>query len=281
MLVASPKVIQISDAEQLVVFFVSEFGRKPGNRDFVFRGEAADYKSVFPPLDRVLKEHSSDWEHRLAIEAEVIARFYQDASAHLRDVERELLSNGYILSVMQHYGAPTRLLDWTESPWVALFFACSDRFDEDGRVLAFKRRDLTGCVHRLYSEQTKRVSEIVYINSVSPAIPVPGVLNPENVREIDEWLVCLDHRAPRFPRLTAQQGLFTLASKPAKDHWSLIQEHSGEGDVYEFVIRSNQKRSVLSHLRLMGIHAAALLPGIAGVAMNTGLLLGEKAFPYR
>lgn len=38
---------------------------------------------------------------------------------------------------MQHYGLPTRLLDITTNPLVALFFACNKDFDKDGEVIVF------------------------------------------------------------------------------------------------------------------------------------------------
>lgn len=43
-----------------------------------------------------------------------------------------------IISKMQHYGLHTRLLDVTENPAIALYFACCDEFEKDGELFLFQ-----------------------------------------------------------------------------------------------------------------------------------------------
>jgi hypothetical protein len=38
--------------------------------------------------------------------------------------------------LMQHYKAPTRLLDWSYSPYLAAYFACSSNPNIDGAIWA-------------------------------------------------------------------------------------------------------------------------------------------------
>jgi hypothetical protein len=69
-------------------------------------------------------------------------------------LEREMISNfrsagsefvhtdspADILFTAQHFGMPTRLLDWSTNPLAALFFACSGKFGDDGFVYAMDAR---------------------------------------------------------------------------------------------------------------------------------------------
>jgi hypothetical protein len=91
---------------------------------YAFRGLSSDY-----PLQTSLMRMGGQYAK---IEMHLLRQFKKYAYQHLTDKQNEW----FWVSVGQHYGLPTRLLDWTYSPEVALHFATSntDRYDRDGVI---------------------------------------------------------------------------------------------------------------------------------------------------
>ncbi|MBN8599316.1 MAG: FRG domain-containing protein, partial [Planctomycetes bacterium] len=173
--------------------------------------------------------------------------------------EREILHEGVqALVVMQHYGVPTRLLDWTASPWIALYFACESSPSEDGRVLRLCRSALQHNVGERFADETN-----AHANGPNGEI---RMFTDSFVSSASDWVVCYHRHAEQFPRLVAQQGLFTIASKPMLDHWLVANSLVAPRLNAEFIIPAMLKRSVMQMLEMAGITHASLFPGVEGVA---------------
>lgn len=93
------------------------------NDNLVYRG-MADYRwKLESSLERY--QYDEDSEHQLVNEFLTVRPEAFDG----------LTSNFDILAKMQHYGLPTRLLDFSLNPLVALYFACENMDNVDGRVI--------------------------------------------------------------------------------------------------------------------------------------------------
>lgn len=98
--------------------------RKFPNYYYFYRGISNCSWELEPSLMRRMRVFDT-LEHDLAVEF----------NSEMPSVFKNSNSNFEKIASMQHYGIPTRLLDFSLNPLVALYFACSENFSKDGRVV--------------------------------------------------------------------------------------------------------------------------------------------------
>jgi hypothetical protein len=253
-----------------------ELSRTP---TFAFRGQPDASKPLRASIDRILIHLGEDLrlnrEHRLLVD------FRSQAYRYLEDVDQRLIEDKVsALTVMRHCGVPTRLLDWTKSPWVAAYFACSGGFvatpddnPSDGAVWVF---DLDELVQQVGCRETRIFGGDELIDGR------PACYCSEYPRMRDQvafskgakkWLVPVYNRIENA-RMVAQQGLFTFASRHGEDHDQLLVKFLNLPNPnlgQKFVIAGEIKRDVLKLLLSMNISPSTLFPGADGVGATLNL----------
>lgn len=109
-----------------------------GTAEAWFRGHTRSDYSLTPSLFRGFKnpDHDQNWRKVFNLESDLFWEF----AARARELHGVVEEDWDILFAMQHYGTPTRLLDWTESFAVALYFAILG-VDERGPTKNGRRQD--------------------------------------------------------------------------------------------------------------------------------------------
>jgi hypothetical protein len=231
-----------SDNIQVVDFsgweeFKSHFGEhlfanEPFRRGkYLFRGHSDPHWRLSTTFDRMFSNQTK--ATRLQIADALLEVFKRGLEGE--DIPSEVRGDDSLfLALGQHYGLPTRLLDWTESPYIAAFFAYNSRalWGVTDQSIVIWVLDTT---HPIWS--THYGVEI---------IDVPSFGNR---------------------RIRNQSGKFTLSKTPFSDLESYVEEHGEEGDpLRKFLLPASDYSKALADLDAMGIHHGTVYPEIEGAA---------------
>jgi FRG domain-containing protein len=177
------------------------------------------------------------------------------------------------LALMQHHGAPTRLQDWTKSPYVALFFALEQPGDSvtDPALWAI---DLDWCKQQAFAKvRAKRASDLRMLDK--NGMGKPGIFKTIFLRQQGSGITMV---APLQPfrmnqRLVIQQGLFLVPGNPEVSFEQNLLAYGSaqfQKHVHKITIPHAQRLEILGALNKMNINRASLFPGIDGFAQSLG-----------
>lgn len=252
------EIIHISSIGQLINIF-REFGSS-----WIFRGQMNSEWNIESSLERFLKPIGFS-EFARKLEDYFLCEFR--ARAH-HYISRDMLPKTKLgwLSLMQHHGVPTRLIDFTESPFIALFFAFDGYVDTNNDVavwaLDFSKIDGDAVD---YLKKFGRLS-VDYEWIKSNRDEVFDKYIDGNSHEL-LWVTEPDlHNL----RLENQKGTFLLSGKLDKPVMSYL-ENGYENEICcakKIIIPGDFRSEVYFLLNAMGVDNRRIYPGLEGLGKD-------------
>jgi hypothetical protein len=250
---------------------LSSEGPPKQTRGWIFRGQSKDW-TLASALERALTQWGVPLQQATSIEFQTIREFRRRTrESEYRRVHEDTL---FCLALMQHYGAPTRLLDCTFSPFVAAAFALKSGLIGQSPVV--------WCFRGEWGEQEAKprpISELRNVDehrndstfmtlyqlqksAVSPEYPRQRFVKIENPFHLNE-------------RLTAQQGVFLCPSDIESTFVQNLQAMSNCDRADNMVkvaldLSRGEAVNFVQELRNMNLSFATLFPGLDGFAQSIG-----------
>ncbi len=210
----------------------------------------------------------------LSLEQQLLNRFRQRSIPYL---SRPLSDDWDHLFLMQHFGVPTRLLDWTENPYIALYFALTDArvdnssppvYTDDAAVwvldpTAWNRRVLRhinfgGSILSTQDQELK---------GHAPSTEI-GLMNNEPVAL---------YGSHNSARIVAQRGVFTIFGKN-NDSMEDIYANVGfpQDSLIKLVAPAAKVATLLEAVTAIGITDSVVFPDMDGLAREIKRFFGYK-----
>lgn len=192
-------------------------------------------------------------------ESTLLKRFKQSAAMLL---ERDPKDSFDWLFLMQHYGLPTRLLDWSESPLVALYFAVEDNEKHVGEDAA------------LWCLRPSELNKKANIQDDHEAFFIPSFDDEELKNYSIESLAGGPKRTRLLPiatiatrnnsRIQAQLGVFTIHHLDEV----AVEDIGDANHVVKYTIPDAKRSLILDQLRLLGFSKFTMFPELASIGEN-------------
>jgi FRG domain len=200
-------------------------------RTVIYRGMKSVTYPLIPKIGRIVPPKSIG--SREANEKEILRLFKERA---FRFLDFMPTTDWDWLAIGQQHGLPTRLLDWTDNPLVACYFAVEEPSEDDNVIYAYQNESY---------------------------IDVEKHLDPFRYKQVGKFI-------PRHisPRITTQGGLFTIHPEPYKQFES--------EDMEKIIIPKDLRSTLKRTLNRYGVDRFSLFPSLDGLSAHIEWLQSKQ-----
>lgn len=203
----------------------------------IYRGvKHADY-DLRPRVGRIpLKEGSG-----LLEEERTLFKWFVERARPFVGLDLELSSEWVALALAQHHGLPTRLLDWTRNPLVALYFAVEKEHQP----------------HELVKHSADSAVYVLKKHGAVETVDEESDLYPFSGRKVRRFI------PPHIDsRIVVQVGVFTVHGDPEEPYPFPFDA------VEKLVIPADCRREWKQRLHVLGVNRASLFPDLDNLAAH-------------
>lgn len=218
--------------------------------DYIFRGQADANWKLEPTLTRAIRDIYPEASDNKSLSKSILNTFKKNIRGRC-SIDFDSAKDDEIWALGQHYGLYTPLLDWTRSPYAAVYFSLIGE-SKSG-------------VRSIYGLLEQDVDDLYAVQQ--------SIADEDKIRVVEP----LTHANSR---LVSQRGLFLYVppteSVEARVDQLKVQSHT---TLYKFTFPDSIKNDALAALNLRNINSASLFPDINGSAMQTNYeFAAEKHF---
>lgn len=212
-----------------------------------FRGVADESWPLLPSIQR-----SKD---RIICEKYIINDFYIKARQVLENSPPKKNYAAWI-SLMQHFGLPTRMLDWSSSPLIASFFAV-EKYEEhpetDAAIwvltpgLLNRKEGFGTCIYPVDADTAQKMLR-------------PAFKKQRHTTSVDDKILAC-HSTENNLRMYSQQANFTIHNSLKR-----LEDICDDDTLYKIIIPKDSRRSFLTNLEIFGITESFVYPDLEHIS---------------
>jgi len=241
--------------EELCIHLYSGESWETNRNRFLFRGQSQASHPIASTLERVGKGDISFYEYYQQVSSvlpliqsmtglsfnlepiEKIKNWYRDFSNV--GGEHKLLSVE-LLAFMRHHGFPSPLIDWSRSPYVALYFACSNEREKDGALWTYQEFVYDGKSVTNWHPMVVRVGHNF-------------VTHERHQRQQGDYLIACFHDSKE----SSKNGIWKFVPFQCM-YKRQFEERVGQDQLCKVIIKAEAKIPILKRLDAMNINAYSL-----------------------